>query len=216
MAPPHQNSLEDARRLLANCILIRGLQENGASDAPRNDAMFRTWLFVGIHSECAGQYSDANGSAGPIKTGAATHLRPLSFDRYRQPLRRCAAARANEGRPCVAQYPPRPAFGDCRARCSSEKTDYQARNAIRVQTRASQPSKMTSGAYVRSTRFRFHGYATMTPKRTGRAPSHGKDRATAANANTTERSATLLETSFSMTTEASPVFLISTNSSRSV
>ncbi len=33
----------------------------------------------------------------------------------------------------------------------------------------------------------------MTPRRTGRALSHGKDRATVANANTTERSATLLE-----------------------
>src|SRR5262249_17014092 len=43
-------------------------------------------------------------------------------------------------------------------------------------------------------RSRFHGHMTMTPKRTGRAPSHGKDRATAANANTTERSANLLET----------------------
>src|SRR6266699_7198075 len=73
MAPPHQNSLEDARRLLANCILIRGLQENGASDAPRNDAMFRTWLFVGIHSECAGQYSDANGSV-PAQSKLALRL----------------------------------------------------------------------------------------------------------------------------------------------
>src|SRR6266699_6951146 len=68
------------------------------------------------------------------------------------------------------------------------------------------------GAYARTTRFTFHGHITMTPRRTGRAPSHGKDRATAANANTTERSATLLETSFSMTPEASPVSLISTNS----
>src|SRR6266567_5093806 len=73
MAPPHQNSLEDARRLLANCILIRGLQKTGASDAPRNDAMFRTWLFVGIHSECAGQYSDANGSV-PAQSKLAPRL----------------------------------------------------------------------------------------------------------------------------------------------
>jgi hypothetical protein len=52
------------------------------------------------------------------------------------------------------------------------------------------------------------------PKRTGRAPSHGMDRASAANANTTERSANLLETSFSITDEASLCSLSSTNSSR--
>src|SRR5215467_9660263 len=65
-------------------------------------------------------------------------------------------------------------------------------------------------------RSKFHGHMTMTPKRTGRAPFHGKDRASAANANTTERSANLLETSFSITDEASPCSLSSTNSSRSV
>src|SRR6516164_7116224 len=65
-------------------------------------------------------------------------------------------------------------------------------------------------------RSRFHGYMTMTPKRTGRAPSHGKDRATSANANITERSANLLETSFSITDAASPCSLSSTNNSRFV
>jgi hypothetical protein len=65
-------------------------------------------------------------------------------------------------------------------------------------------------------RCKFQGHMTMTPRRTGRAPSHGKDRASAANANTTERSANLLETSFSITDEASPCSLSSTNSSRSV
>src|SRR5262245_41188494 len=66
-------------------------------------------------------------------------------------------------------------------------------------------------------RSKFHGYMTMTPKRTGRVGAcHGKDRATAANANITERSASLLDTSLSITDVASPCSLSSTNSSRSV
>src|SRR6266567_5410832 len=48
-----------------------------------------------------------------------------------------------------------------RASCSSEKMDHQARKATRVQARASQPSRRTSGAYLRTARFRFHGYMTI-------------------------------------------------------
>src|SRR6266567_3862360 len=132
MAPPHQNSLEDARRLLANCILIRGLQENGGfgCTAKRRDVpnLALRWNSFRMRRPV---FRCERVGAGPIKTGAATHLRLLSFDRYRQPLRRCAAARANEGRPCVAQYPPRPTFGDVAHAAQARKrtTKHETRSA---------------------------------------------------------------------------------------
>ena len=99
---------------------------------------------------------------------------------------------------------------------SSEKRDHQARNASRVQARASQPVSSMSGECSATVLPICQGYSTMMPSRTCRGALQGNDRATGANANTSARSATPRAASVAITSSAMPASLISTRRSSGV